>query len=114
VKSARHDRWVTIIAISCENKALLPYWKTIEHQLRHIVYKVGWDGADYRRKLEQISAALAQVDSVTIDKNLPLGEQLKPPPSASLSPTSPRPRARAKAAGVPPPAQSRTPQSRDA
>jgi hypothetical protein len=77
VKASRQDRWVTIIAISCENKALLPFWKTIEHQLRHIVYKVGWQHPDYRRKLEEISAALAQVDANTVDMNLPPSARFK-------------------------------------
>jgi len=52
------DTWITMIAISCDNQALAPYWKAIEDDLRMIIYRAGWDPRRVRRKLEEIHRVL--------------------------------------------------------
>ena len=67
MKSSPADRWVTIIAISCENNALRSYWQEIEHRLRAIVARVGWEPVKYRQKLEEIGALLTELEKQTPD-----------------------------------------------
>jgi len=112
-KAPPPDRWVTIIAIACEYRPLLPYWKEIEHKLRMIAARVGWDAAQIRRKLEEIVAALTEIEESTPDwRNAP-GDRFSEP-RATFS-ARPRRRAlrRAKSPDVPLPTQSHTPRSHD-
>lgn len=102
MKSSPDDRWVTIISIACENKALAPYWKEIEHRLRAIVARVGWDPVKYRQKLEEIGALLTEVEVNTPDWRLAEGDTFSRARAASLAVVKNQGKARPKSAGVSP------------
>lgn len=113
MRRSKQDRWVTIIAISCENRALLPFWKQIESELRLIVSKVGWEHAPYRRKLEEIRDNLEYISGHTPDYRNAPGDSISAKRATASPSARRRARARAKSAGALPPAPADTPQPRD-